>query len=600
MGRISRAVTLAAALLSFGALLSPAGAADEASTTTATSTTSGPVSTTTAAGGLPQLDCSEADQRHELTAGVRLDPTCVWSEGFDITASDVVLDCQGALIRNDGGGRGIDVSSPVDIPMSGVVVRGCVVDGFLNSLRVTRPGFRDLTEGVEYENGLTGVVIENNEFRNSRGVGVFIDGYVSDAVIRDNIVRGAGSTGIYLETGSRRSRVENNMILGNGGRENGPLGQVDTFGGLRFRWWGIGREGLAIDGSYENVVTGNWFWGNRHGGILLYTNCGEFPDSGRWFDRRWPSDRNLIEDNTFTGGLNGVWVGQRMAENTLPMECTKPAYVEGPLLRVTRDDAADNEVRDNVFTNVTYPVRVEDDGTTVADNTITSADPNHHGIIVGTEYRTDVLDEPVADTTITGNRIDIAGNASPIRWIHGFDGLTVDANTANGEPVGICEGVQPPRLALIWVIAAAFEPIGSPETPAPADLSHPVLGPLEPCERPAEPAVVPGFDEVIEGTDDTIVIPVQLSHASDQTVSVHWYTPEGLADMLATVGTDIVYGEGDVEFEPGQTEGQIVLELIDDAVAEPFEYAAVLVREPVNARIGGWWGIGLGLVTDDD
>ena len=552
------------------------------------------------AGAAATLDCSTADVRHELTTSTDLDPSCVWTAGFDITASDVVLDCNGALIRSDGGGRGIEISSPIDTAMSGVVVRNCRVEGFLNNLRVTRIGFRDLQPGVEYEHGLTGVVIENNEFRDSRGVGVFIDGYVSDATIRHNVVEGTGSAGIYLETGSRRTRVENNVIHDNGYRENGPGGQVDEFGGLRFRWWGIGREGLAIDGSYENVVVGNSFEGNSHGGILLYTNCGEFPESGVWFDRRWPSDRNLIEGNTFTGGLNGVWVGQRMAENTLPMECTKPAYVEGLLQRVTRDHAADNTVRANTFVDVRYPIRVEDDGTIVEGNTITSTDPTHHGIIVGTEFRTTVLDEPVARTSIVGNTIDIAGNESPIRWIHGYDGITVDDNTANGSPVGICEGLQPPRLTLIWVIAAAFEPAGAPVTPPPASLEHPVLGALAPCPHPPTPTLVAGFGQATEGVDDALEIPVSLSHASDQTVEVAWSTLGIGAPGFARIGADFDAAGGTLTFEPGETEATVRIPLIDDARPEWWEFVVIGLRDADNARVGGFFGLGIGLVTDDD
>ena len=546
------------------------------------------------------LECAEADVRHQLTEPTHLDPSCVWTAGFDIVDSDVVLDCRGALIRKSGGGRGILVTSPTDTAMTGVEIRNCRVEGFLNSLRVTRDGFRELQPGVEYENGLTGVLIEGNEFRGSRGVGVFVDGYVSDTVIRDNLVEGAGSAGVYLETGSRRTLVENNRIHHNGYVENGPDGQVDSFGGLRFRWWGIGREGLAIDGSYENVVVGNDFEGNSHGGVLLYTNCGEFPDSGAWFDRRWPSDRNRIEGNTFTGGLNGIWVGQRMAENTLPMECTKPAYVDGPLLRITRDFAADNELVGNRFTDVRYPIRIEDHGTTVVDNVITSSDPDHHGIIVGTEYLTTVLDEPVTRTTIRGNSIDVVDNPSPLRWIHGYGDLVVEGNTAHGEPVGICEGVQPPRLSLIWVIAAALEPEGAPVTPPPADLAHPVLEALAPCERPPEPAVVPGFARATEGVDGTLRIPVTLTNASDQTVRAAWHTPEVHAPFWVDVGSDIVAGDGQVEFAPGQTETTIDLEIVDDEVREWPEIAAVVLRDPTNARIGGWWGIGIGVLLDDD
>ena len=55
----------------------------------------------------------------------------------------------------------------------------------------------------------------------------------------------------------------------------------------------------------------------------------------------------LIEGNTFLGGRNGVWVGSRMGENTLPMDCTDPAYVDEPARRVVLDRAADKYFRSN-------------------------------------------------------------------------------------------------------------------------------------------------------------------------------------------------------------------------------------------------------------
>lgn len=545
------------------------------------------------------LPCARAGERIVLTASAHLDPGCIWTAGFDIVASDVVLDCRGATIASTGGGRGIEISSPTHTAMSDVTVRHCRVEGFLNNLRVTRPGFRDLAEGVEYDNGLTDVVIEHNDFRASHGVGVFIDGYVSDATIRHNTIEGAGSTGIYLETGSRRTRVENNRIHDNGFRENGPGGDTFEIYGFRFRWWGIGREGLAIDGSYDNTVVGNSFAGNSHGGILLYTNCGEYPDSGRWFDRRWPADDNHIEANTFTGGLNGIWVGQRMAENTLPMECTKPAYVDNLIQRVTRDHAADNTLLGNHFTDVVYPIRVEDDGTTVADNVITSTDPDHHGIIVGTEFRTTVLGEPVADTELTGNRIAVAGNHHPIRWVHGYDGLTVLGNTAHGEPVGICEGEQPPRLSFIWVIAAVPEPEGSPVTPPPDDLAHPVLDALDPCPDLPMPRIVPGQVETAEG--DVVRIPVTLDGPADRTVVATWTTATLDREGWAEIGTDVEAVEhGEIRFDPGSTDAVLEIPTIDDDRPEGDEWIVGWLISVDGARPGGFYGLGFGRIIDND
>ena len=101
------------------------------------------------------IGCDRADERVQVTETSHLDPDCTYTLGVDIAASGVTLDCQGATIRSapGAGGRGILVATPIDTPLHDVTVRNCTVDGFLNSLRVTRDGFRTLPEGEEYENG---------------------------------------------------------------------------------------------------------------------------------------------------------------------------------------------------------------------------------------------------------------------------------------------------------------------------------------------------------------------------------------------------------------------------------------------------------------
>lgn len=429
------------------------------------------------------IGCDRADERVEITVTSHLDPTCVYTSGFDITASGVTLDCQRAVIRSapGAGGRGIRVETPVDTPLSDVTIRNCNVEGFINSVLVTRDGFRTLPAGEEYENGTSNIVIERSKFRNSRGVGIFVDGYVEGVTIRDNEVNGAGSSGIYLETGSRGSRVERNSIVNNGFVENGPNGQPFTFAGIDLWFWGIGREGISVDGSYNNTIVDNGFVGNSAGGIFLYKNCGEFPDRPRYFERRYPAEHNLIEGNVFVGGTNGVWIGSRMGENTLPMECTDEAYIDEPLRRVVLDRANDNTVRNNRFIEVTYGIRVEDDGNVVERNTFEGSGPHLHGIIVGTPLRTTVLDRPVARTSLLDNVSNIAGNNFPYRWVTAHVD-TIDAgNTANGAPVSLCQGVEPPRLPFIFVIAVAPQaPGGGPPETTP-DLTLPVLGPLPDC-----------------------------------------------------------------------------------------------------------------------
>ena len=430
------------------------------------------------------VGCDRAAERVTITASSHLDPTCTYTGGFDIGTSNVTFDCQDATIRGAAGatGAGILVTSPTDVALDGVTVRNCKVEGFTNTLRVTRPGFRFLAEGEEFEHPTSNIVVEDSEFSLSRGVGIFVDGYVSGVTIRRNSVHHTGSSGIYLETGSKQSLVEDNQIHNNGAIENGAGGKAFTFAGTDVWYWGPGREGLSIDGSYENTIRGNNFALNSAGGIFLYKNCGEYPDRnpGRWFERRDPADRNLIEGNVFVGGRNGVWIGSRMGENMLPMECSDPKYHDTALVEYVLDHAEDNVVRANRFVDVTYGIRVEDDGNTIEGNRFEGASADRHAVIVGTPHRTSYLDRPVTGTVLRDNVSTIAGNADPYRWVHGHVGTLDQGNTALGAPSSLCEGQAPPRQVMVMVIAvkAALPGGGMPPTP---DLTVATLGALPAC-----------------------------------------------------------------------------------------------------------------------
>lgn len=421
--------------------------------------------------------CDVADERVRVVENSTLDPACTYTRGVLITDSNVELDCQGAHIVGDRQ-RGIEISSPVDVPLSNVTVRNCYVEGFLNNVRVTRDGFRDLPQEIEYDATFSNIVLDNITSKNSRGVGIFVDGFVADVTIRNSHVEGAGSAGIYLETGSINGVVENNVIINNGYTENGPNGQFFETLGTPVWFWGTGREGLSIDGSRFNVIRGNTFSGNSYGGILMYKNCGEFfmtrPE--RWFDRRYGSEGNLIEDNTFIGEDNGVWLAARMSENIAPMQCSDPQYLPGYAI----DYGHDNIVRNNTFENVTLGIRVEDDDNTVTGNVFTGDQPWQEAIVIGTQQRTTALGEPVTGTVVTGNSADIAGNTNPYRWIWGHENTTFDANTSHGREVGLCEGEQPPRALLVMAVALDFE--ATPENPPSGPpVTLPLPNVLPPC-----------------------------------------------------------------------------------------------------------------------
>lgn len=427
--------------------------------------------------GSQLITCDQADTAVTISVSSHLDPSCTWTRGVTIVASDVTLDCQGALISTTSRRYGVYIVAPTDVALSNITVRNCEIEGFLNDVHIERDGFRDLPAGGEYENTFSNIVIEDSTIRDSRGVGVFVNGYVTDVTLRRLHIEGTGSTGIYLETGSTDNVVEDCEIVNNGYTENGPNGQSFEVGGLTFWFWGPGREGIAVDGSRNNVIRRNYFSGNSAGGIFLYKNCGEYPERARYFERRYGAHNNLIEDNTFVGEDNGVWVASRMAENTAPMNCTDPEYA--PNYRL--DYAKDNVLRGNTFEDVTYGVRVEDDRTTVEDNVFVSSDPAAVAVLFGTPLRTSVLGLPVDGTVVTGNRASIAGSKNPYRWVDGHVNTTFADNQSFGRPVGLCEGVEPARGPFVMAVAVVFlqDPNNPPMVDPPPTLPPPA--PLAPC-----------------------------------------------------------------------------------------------------------------------
>lgn len=423
--------------------------------------------------GSQLIDCSQADTRVEITVSSHLDPSCVWERGVIISASDVTLDCQGARLYGPMRQRGVEITAPADTPLSNITVRNCEIEGFLNNVRIIREGFRDLAEGVEYEHAFSNIVIEDSTLLNSRGVGVFVDGYVTGVTLRRLHVEGSGSSGIYLEAGSKDTLVEDCDIVDNGFGENGPYWQEFEFvPGLWF--YGHGREGLSIDGARFSTVRNNRFSGNSYGAIFFYKNCGEYVTSRpqRWFHRRYGADGNLIEGNTFTGGTNGIWLGARMAENIVPMECSDPQYQPGFAL----DYARDNVIRDNVFEDVVYGVRVEDDDNQILDNQFTGSGAQQ-AVLLGTPNRTAVLGQPVRGTVVSGNVATIPANPSPYRWVHGHADTTFTGNLSLGRPSGLCEGQPPARGPFVMTLAAVIVPEAPVDPPPPL----PLPGPLGSC-----------------------------------------------------------------------------------------------------------------------
>lgn len=394
------------------------------------------------------IGCDKADVPVTVTVSSQLDPACTYHRSFEITASNVVLDCRGAHMEltDPADQRGILIHAPSTVALSTVVVHNCDISGGVtNSIRVSRDGFKSLEAGHEYDAAFSNIVIEDSHLSGSKGSGIFVDGYVSGVTMQRVEIEGAGSVGIYLEAGSKDNVVDDNSIHGNGFGDVDPAGKPFSFGGTTFLYVSTGREGIAVDGSRSNRITRNRLSANSAGGIFLYKNCGEHHTSqpAQWWERRYGADANLIEGNTVSGERNGVWIGSRMAENQYLMDCSDPKMVDGAYTAIHRDYARDNIVRSNTFESVDNGVRIEDDRTTVEANTFLSDDPADQAIHLGTTYRPDYLGEPVADSVITANVATITGNPEPYVLAHADSNTTFEANTSNGSPAGLRSGSQP-------------------------------------------------------------------------------------------------------------------------------------------------------------
>jgi len=430
------------------------------------------------------IDCRHAAERVTVTVSSRLDGGCTYTGGFDITASNVTLDCRGALVLGSpaDSGSGVAVSVAATADLEDVTIRNCRIQGFEHGIDLARNTPSQLAPGHEYDHHLRHVVIEHDHISGARGVGVYVHPYVTETTIRHDVVTGSGSTAVYLDEGSRGAHIEGDVIAGNGSIENGPGGANTDFGGVTIRYWGPGREGIALDGSRGNVIRGNWIVGNSAGGVFLYTNCGEnvHNDPVDWLDHRFDARDNVVSDNVISGSGTGVWVGSRMGENVYPMDCSDVPYVSGPLRSITLDRAPHNTVQGNVIVGADFGVRVEDDHTTVTGNRFVAPSAADYGVVVGTPYRTNVLHEPVSDTVVARNVSSIAGNPSPYRWVDGVAGLRDDRNLASGHLSPFCRAPDVPRGPFVMVYAFALQDPSQPPVPAPA-YKVPSLGVLPAC-----------------------------------------------------------------------------------------------------------------------
>jgi parallel beta-helix repeat protein len=399
------------------------------------------------------VGCGSAATRIVATSSIHLDPACTYARGVTIATSNVTLDCRGAQVAKSGGpgdGHGILVRAPVGVALHDVTIRNCNVRDFDNNLRVTRVGFKDLVVGSEYDLTTSNIVIENSSFADSANSGIFVDAFVSDVRIADSAVTGSGNVGIYLEAGSRDNVLAGNIVADNGWEDVVPGPATTVIGGTVVEYISTGREGIAVDGSRNNLIRDNLVTSNAAGGIFLYKNCGEnVSDPGHWV-RRYGADDNVVTHNVVADGPNGVWVGSRASQNQLFMDCSDPPYVNDPatLRAVYLDPAERNVIEYNRIIDMQRAIRVEADDTTVRGNWI---EGGTDGVLLGTWHRTTVLGQPVDGAVIAHNTT--VGVTRPFSWVWGKGATTFSGNVGNGVNGSLAAGTSPTIDPFLFVVA---------------------------------------------------------------------------------------------------------------------------------------------------
>ncbi len=122
--------------------------------------------------------------------------------------------------------------------------------------------------------------------------------------------------------------------------------------------------------------------------------------------------------------------------------------------------------------------------------------------------------------------------------------------------------------------------------------------------RPSVPVILPGSSAVAEGDSGTtsLSVPVTLSKMSTATVSVDWVTfvNAGPPECQADPATDYTPTGGTVTFAPGDVAELVTVSVNGDTLVERDECVIVSFRNPTNAAVGGFYGLGVGTVTNDD
>ncbi len=236
------------------------------------------------------------------------------------------------------------------------------------------------------------LLFENLTIVNDHTTGIFLHRHVNHVRVVGSKVLGSGSAGVYLGDEGSHHELTGNFLEGNGYGYYDPNTRTRT---ARLSS-ATRREGIAVDGSANNLIADNTFRDNGYHAINLYRNCYQQHTQPDEFPRHQGASHNQITNNTFYASED-VWIAARQDRDLGGWDCG------GERLPIPgsywRDDAEFNSLLGNTFL-LGAGVVVMDDNNTISSNRFAG----RLRIAVGSQART-AIGDPVRDNTTNANEV---------------------------------------------------------------------------------------------------------------------------------------------------------------------------------------------------
>ena len=213
---------------------------------------------------------------------------------------------------------------------------------------------------------------------------------------------------------------------------------------------------------------------------------------------------------------------------------------------------------------------------------------------------------PTPHADVLGTAVDVTGTVDVLTNDTDPDGDTLsvsgfDPSSARGGTVARVRG-NVDRLA--YVPPAGFSGVDGFDYTAVDDEGAAAAAHVTVYVGIPVPTIVPGSVTISEGHSGvtTVDLPVTLSTASSLPVTVQWGTVHVNAgnEQEAKPGDDYFTGSGTVTFAPGETSASVPITVKGDVLDEYDELFLVSFHAATNAKIGGFYGLGVARITDDD